>query len=106
MEDSIKSRLEDIAAGLQKPASSIEEVYNEVIKNKCLNPQLLRRFSELGIPILNELSKIYNTSNSSLYSILYEIDINHIDECIISLTSEGGTFWNMKEIMQNKALCK
>lgn len=51
MEARIKSALEDIAAGVQKPFSELAAVYNEALEYGGMNNKILLDFYTLGISI-------------------------------------------------------
>lgn len=90
-------RLGNISAGLSQPLSRLILVYGQVKAKGKLMGDDLRQFTEAGIPIIAELAKVMNTTDSEVSKLVSngEIGFDKVNKVIQNLTNEGGMFFNL-----------
>lgn len=90
-------RLGNISAGLSQPLSRLILVYGQVKAKGKLMGDDLRQFTEAGIPIISELAKVMNTTDSEVAKLVSngEIGFDKVNKVIKNLTNEGGMFFNL-----------
>lgn len=100
-------RLGDVASGLGISMDRLITAYGHVKSSGFLRGIQLRSFSQNGVPILEELSKILTEIEGKTVSIgsvfdrmsKREIDFSMVEEAFRRMTSEGGKFNNTQEVM-------
>lgn len=100
-------RLADLSAGVGVDMGRIILAYGQVRSASVLRGQELRQFTEAGIPLVDLLadkfSKLENrvVSAGEVFDKISgrEVPFEMIKEVITDLTSEGGKFFRMQEVM-------
>lgn len=97
--ENIESRIEDIAVGLSVPSEKIKLVYDNVKLKGRMQGDDLRQLTEMGIPIVRELSALYGKTTSEITLMVKngEVDFKHFGAILIYLTNEGGLFYELKK---------
>jgi hypothetical protein len=95
----IESRIEDIAVGLSVPLEKIKLVYDNIKLKDRMQGDDLRQLSEIGIPVISELSKASgNTPQEVKEAISKEgIPFIYIHKLFMHLTNEGEMFFELKK---------
>jgi phage tail tape-measure protein len=95
--DETIDRLGDIATIVNIPITSLGLVYGEVrIKGRLMSEDL-NQFIGVGIPLINELSKILNIEEKRIRELCSqgEISFKHVEQAIKNMTSKGGQFYKI-----------
>jgi len=97
--------LGDVAAGLGAPLGRLALNYGQVRAQTKLTGRELRDFAIAGVPLLGELAKILNVSQSQVQEMISrgEIGFPLVEQAFRNMTSEGGRF-NDLMIRQSKSL--
>lgn len=98
-------RLADVSAGLGVDMQRLILAYGQVRAASFLRATELRQFTEAGIPMLDELSKKLSEVEGRFISVgdvmemisKRKISFEDVDETFISMTSQGGVFYQMQE---------
>lgn len=99
--------LADVSAGLGVSMDRIILAYGQVRSAAYLRGQEVRQFTEAGIPILEELQKQIKETEGKLVSIgdvfnrisSRQIPFEMVEQAFRNMTSEGGKFYNMQEVL-------
>lgn len=98
-------KLADISAGVGVDMGRIILAYGQVYTAHYLRGQELRQFTEAGIPMVDELSKVLTertgrkVSAGDVFKLISEkqVEFNDVKKVIDKITGEGGTFYKMQE---------
>ena len=104
-----EKRLADVAAGLGVDMGRIILAYGQVKAAGALKGQELRQFTEAGVPILEQLAKQIEEVEHRTVSLSEvfqrvskkQISFEMVEEAFRRMTSEGGKFYNMQEVLVN-----
>ena len=90
-------RMGDVAAGLGVPMGQLIHVYGQVKAQGKLMTNDLYQFTNAGIPIIAELSKVVGKSETEIKDMVSagKIGFTEIQAVIKNMTSEGGLFFNL-----------
>ena len=99
-------RLADVSAGLGVDMSRLILAYGQVKAANYLRGTELRQFSEAGVNILGELSKMFSEVEGKAVSVgeVFErvskrlVTFEDVSKVFKRITDEGGIFYNMQEI--------
>ena len=99
--------LADVAAGLGVSMDRIILAYGHVKSSGFLRGMQLRQFTQNGVPILKELAAILSEVEHKTISVAQvfdkmekrEIPFEYIEEAFKRMTSEGGKFYKMQEVL-------
>lgn len=99
--------LADVAAGLGVSMDRIILAYGHVKSSGFLRGQQLRQFTQNGVPILKELADILSEVEHKTVSVSQvfdrmskrEIPFEYVEEAFKRMTSEGGKFYRMQEVL-------
>lgn len=99
--------LADISAGLDVGMDRIILAYGQVKSAAFLRGQEVRQFTEAGIPILDELAKKFTelegraVSTGEVFDKISKrlVSFEMVDDIFKDLTSEGGKFFQMQEVL-------
>ena len=99
--------LADVAAAVGVDMSRIILAYGQVKAAGALKGQELRQFTESGVPILEELAKQIEETEGKAVSLSEvfsriskkQIPFEMVEEAFRRMTSEGGKFYNMQEVL-------
>ncbi len=88
----------DIAAGLGVPLQRLGLVFGQVRSKGKLMGDDLKQFTEMGVPMIEELSKKYHKNGEAIRSMVSKgkIGFKEVESVMKDLTSEGGRFYNMQ----------
>ena len=100
-------KLADVSAGLGVDMSRIILAYGQVRSAAFLRGQEVRQFTESGIPILAELAKQFEeieghaVSTGEVFDRISkrQVPFEMVEEAFRRMTSEGGKFYNMQEVL-------
>ena len=104
-----EQRLADVAAGLGVDMGRIILAYGQVKSAGVLKGTELRQFTEAGVPLLEELAKQIQETEGHAISLSEvfqriskkQIPFEMVEEAFKRMTSEGGKFYNMQEVLVN-----
>ena len=102
-----EKRLADVAAGLGVDMGRIILAYGQVKAAGALKGQELRQFTEAGVPILEDLAKQIEETEGKAISLSEvfsrvskkQIPFEMVEESFRRMTSAGGKFYNMQEVL-------
>lgn len=100
-------KLADVSAGLGVDMSRIILAFGQVRSAAFLRGQEVRQFTESGIPILAELAKQFEeieghaVSTGEVFDRISkrQVPFEMVEEAFRRMTSEGGKFYNMQEVL-------
>lgn len=104
-------RLADVSAGLGVDMNRIILAFGQVRTANFLRGTELRQFTEAGIPMLDELAKLFTELEGRMVSAgdVFEriskrmVTFSDVEEVFTRMTNAGGLFYNMQE-EQSKTL--
>ena len=98
-------RMGDVAAGLGVPMERLIHVYGQVKAQGRMFTNDLYQFMNAGIPMISELSKAVDKSETEIKEMVAEgkIGFAEVQAVIKNMTDEGGTFYNLMDA-QSKSL--
>lgn len=104
---STTNMLADVAAGLGVSMDRIVLAYGQVKSAAFLRGQEVRQFTESGIPILDILAKQLSTVEGRIVSVgevfdkiaARQVTFDMVKQAFVDMTSEGGKFYNMQEVL-------
>lgn len=99
--------LGDVASGLGVSIDRIILAYGHVKSSGFLRGIQLRSFSQNGVPVLEELAKILSEAEGKAVSLgqvfdkmtKREIPFEMVEQAFKNMTSEGGKFYKMQEVL-------
>ena len=99
--------LGDVASGVGVSMDRLILAYGHVKSSGFLRGIQLRSFSQNGVPILEELSKMFTEIEGKAVSLgdvfdkmmKREIGFDMVEEAFRRMTSEGGKFYQMQEVL-------
>lgn len=99
--------LGDVASGVGVSMDRLILAYGHVKSSGFLRGIQLRSFSQNGVPILEELSKMFTEIEGKAVSLgdvfdkmtKREIPFEMVEEAFKRMTSEGGKFYQMQEVL-------
>ena len=102
-----EKRLADVAAGLGVDVGRIILAYGQVKAAGVLKGTELRQFTEAGVPVLEQLAKQIEEVEGRTISLSEvfqrvtkkEISFEMVEEAFRRMTSEGGKFYNMQDVL-------
>lgn len=91
--------LGDLSMGNAEKLGSLTLAYGQVVTATRLTGGELRQFAEAGIPLLDELAKMYNTTTAEMREMVSagQISAEAVTVALQRMTSEGGKFYGMME---------
>lgn len=100
-------RLADVSAGLGIDMSRIILAYGQIRSASFLRGQEVRQLTEAGIPVLQELAKQFKEVEGEAVSVgkvfdkisARQVPFEMIEKMFKDLTSEGGKFYQMQEVL-------
>lgn len=100
-------RLADVSAGLGVDMSRIILAYGQIRSASFLRGQEVRQMTEAGIPVLEELAKQFKELEGEAISVgkvfdkisARQVPFEMIEKMFKDLTSEGGKFYEMQEVL-------
>lgn len=95
----------DVAAGANVPITELAAIFQKATNKGKLQAEELNQFSERGIPLLDELSKMFGKSKEEVLKLGSQGKITSgvMNQAFTNMTSEGGIFFNLME-KQSKTL--
>lgn len=96
--DSLR-RLGDVAAGLSLPLGRLTAIYGQTMVKGKLQTRDLIRYQAAGIPILDELAKMYGKTTNQVREMVTagKVGFADVEKVFVKMTSEGGKFANLME---------
>lgn len=94
---SVTRRLGDVASATGSDIGGIALAYGQVMAKGRLQTQELNQLQERGIPIMEELAKMYGKNKTQITADIeaQKIGFNDLKQVIFNLTAEGGKFYNL-----------
>lgn len=91
--------LGELSAGSGKELSQLGRIVGKVYTKGRAQAEELNQFAEAGIPIIQELAKMYNVTEAQILKAASagKIGFGDIERAMVSLTTEGGKFAGMME---------
>jgi len=91
--------LGDISAGLNVPLERLALNFGQVRVQGKLTGRELRDFSVAGVPLIAELAKNLNKTEAEIKDMVSagKIGFNEVNDAFISMTSEGGKFFDLMD---------
>ena len=92
-------RLGDIAAGLSIPLNDLVYLYGTTMTQGRMFTQDLRQFQGRGIPIADELAKIFGTTKDKVGELVTagKVGAAEVQQAIENMTNAGGRFGGLME---------
>ena len=92
-------RLGNVAAGLGLPLERLTYLYGTTAVQGRLYARDMLQFQSSGIPVLQELSKMYGKTTSEINDMVTagKIGFEDVKKVFEGMTNEGGKFYNLME---------
>lgn len=92
-------RLGDIAAGLSMPLNDLVYLYGTTMAQGRLYTQDLNQFTGRGIPMIQELAKVFGVAESKVKDLVEagRVGFPEVQKVIENLTGEGSKFGGLME---------
>ena len=92
-------RLGDIAAGLSMPLNDLVYLYGTTMAQGRLYTQDLNQFTGRGIPMIQELAKVFGVTESKVKDLVEagKVGFPEVQKVIENLTGEGSKFGGLME---------
>lgn len=92
-------RLGDIAAGLSMPLNDLVYLYGTTMAQGRLYTQDLNQFTGRGIPMIEELAKVFGVAESKVKDLVEagRVGFPEVQKVIENLTGEGSKFGGLME---------
>ena len=92
-------RVGNVAAGVNQPFNELANIYGKARVQGRLFAEDINQLTERGIPIIQELAKQFGVSESEVRKLVEtgQVGFQNLEQAFISLTSEGGKFFNLME---------
>ena len=93
------TRLGDIAAGLSMPLNELVYLYGTTMAQGRLYTQDLNQFTGRGIPMIQELAKVFGVAESKVKDLVEagKVGFPEVQKVIENLTGEGSKFGGLME---------
>lgn len=93
------TRLGDIAAGLSMPLNDLVYLYGTTMAQGRLYTQDLNQFTGRGIPMIEELAKVFGVAESKVKELVEagRVGFPEVQKVIENLTGEGSKFGGLME---------
>lgn len=93
------TRLGDIAAGLSMPLNDLVYLYGTTMAQGRLYTQDLNQFTGRGIPMIQELAKVFGVAESKVKDLVEagRVGFPEVQKVIENLTGEGSKFGGLME---------
>lgn len=100
-------RLADISSGLGVDMGRLILAYGQVRSAAFLRGQEVRQFTEAGIPLLDELAKMFSMLEGRVVSVgevfdkisRREVPFQMVKDVLWDMTNAGGKFYNMQAVL-------
>ncbi len=92
-------RIGDISSGISAPLNDIAQIYGKIRVQGRLFAEDMNQLTGRGIPVIQEIARQFNVTESEVRKLVEtgKVGFPQIEQAFISLTSEGGKFYNMME---------
>lgn len=90
-------RLGDVSSALNIPLGDMAYLFGTTRVQGRLFTQDLNQFTSRGIPLIDELAKQFGVAKDQVKKLVEEgqVGFENVEKAIVSLTSEGGRFFDM-----------
>lgn len=101
-------RIGDIASGTGNNIAELAELYGKAQVQGRLMAEDINQLTGRGIPIIAELAKQFGVAESEVRGLVSsgQVGFSNLEEAFVSLTSEGGKFYDMTAIMSETSAGK
>jgi tape measure domain-containing protein len=92
-------RIGDVSAGISQPIGEIASIYGKARVQGRLFMEDINQLTGRGIPIIGELAEQFGVTESEVRKLVEtgQVSFANLEQAFISLTSEGGIFFNMMQ---------
>ena len=92
-------RLGDVSAGIGAPIEEIAEIYGKARISGRLFAEDINQLTGRGIPVIAELANQFGVAEADVRKLVEsgQVGFANLEQAFISLTSEGGKFFNLTE---------
>ena len=108
-------RLADIASGLGVSFERLGLAYGQVKARSWLDGKELRQFAYAGLPLLQKIAELYNSTGKGGKTdykagdikkmiTAREVSFEDVQKVLWQMTDEGGQFYNMQLVLSNTLL--
>lgn len=89
--------LGDVSSGLSVPLEQLTLAYGQVRAANRLTGAEMRQFINAGVPLAEELAKMFNTTQAEIKDMTEEgkISFADVEQAFANMTGEGGKFEGM-----------
>lgn len=95
----ILQKLGDVSAGTGKDFNELAMIFGKVFTKGKAQGEELNQMAEAGIPIIQELAEMYDTTGEAIFDMASKgkISFDDINKAFTNMTEEGGRFNGMME---------
>jgi tape measure domain-containing protein len=92
-------RIGDVSAGISQPIGEIATIYGKARVQGRLFMEDINQLTGRGIPIIGELAEQFGVTESEVRKLVEtgQVSFANLEQAFVSLTSEGGIFFNMMQ---------
>lgn len=87
----------DVASGTNVPIEEMSQIFMKVTNKGKMMSEELNQFSERGVPLVAELSKMYGITRAEVFKLAEtgQITSNVMNQAFTNMTADGGLFHDM-----------
>ena len=92
-------RLGDVSAGLSLPLGRLTTIFGQTMVKGKLTTRDMLRYQQAGVPILDELAKMYGKNTEQIRAMITagKVGFKDVEQMFNNMTSAGGRFANLME---------
>ncbi len=92
-------RLGDISAGVNMNIDELAEIFGKAKVQGRLFMEDVNQLTGRGIPVIQEFAKQFDVTEDAVRQLVSsgQVNFQHLERAIVSLTSEGGRFHNLMQ---------
>ena len=92
-------RLGDVSAGLSLPLGRLTTIFGQTMVKGKLTTRDMLRYQQAGVPILDELAKMYGKNTEQIRQMVTagKVGFKDVEKMFVNMTSAGGRFANLME---------
>jgi len=89
----------DVASGTNVPIEEMSQIFMKVTNKGKMMAEELNQFSERGVPLMAELSKMYGITRAEVFKLAETgaITSDVMNQAFTNMTSDGGIFHDMMQ---------
>jgi len=87
----------DVAAGTQVPLTDLANIFGKARVAGRLYAEDVNQLTERGVPIIDELAKVFNTSSGEVKKLVEQgkVGFPQLQQAFANMSGEGGRFFNL-----------